>query len=233
MRRRSVPGLAAAPVALLTLVALTTSAPAQEAPEGAAAEPPRTAKEAEPSAETSPPPPTKPEQAAEKPPEKAPKKSGTALRAILADAGVPLPTSLPGGKTAGAGEPATELQAVARYARGFFTQLLAGDTRAMAARAAYPFQLEEQRVLDAESFVDEWNQALKNKRTELLTLYGIDVYTPAEMEKKYGKPPERLANLPWKAPRTYVAVANLSGRAAVAILREAPGKGWLVVGYHD
>ena len=60
----------------------------------------------------------------------------------------------------------------------------------------------------------------------------IEILSPAEMEKKYGKPPGRLANLPWHAPKTFLAVANLSGHAGVAVIAASP-KGWRVVGYHD
>jgi|CXWL01.1.fsa_nt_gi hypothetical protein len=119
-------------------------------------------------------------------------------------------------------------------ARYFFNQLIAGNARGALEIAGVPFQLEDRRLNSAEEVFQEWLKSLRAKRSDLLTLYGIEILTPAEMEKKYGKPPARLANLPWRTGKTMIAVANLSGHAAVAVLRQHPaGMGWQVVGYHD
>ena len=40
--------------------------------------------------------------------------------------------------------------------------------------------------------LDAWLKALRNKRTDLLVLYGVEVFSPEAMEQKYGKPPARL-----------------------------------------
>ena len=77
-----------------------------------------------------------------------------------------------------------------------------------------------------------FDDALREKRTDLLTLYGIELLTPQEMEKRYGKPPARLAELPWRSGRNKIAIANLSGHGAVAILREVDGL-WRVIAYTD
>ena len=79
----------------------------------------------------------------------------------------------------------------------------------------------------------EWLKNLRSKRTDLLTLYDVEVLTAAEMEKKYGRPPARLNAMPWKAPKTLIAIGNLSGHAAVAIFRLHPTGRWQLVGYHD
>ncbi len=119
-------------------------------------------------------------------------------------------------------------------ARHFFNQLIAGNARAVTEAAALPFQLEDRRVNSGDELFQEWVKALRSKRSDLLTLYGIEMLSPAEMEKKYGKPPARLSNLPWKNSKTVIAVANLSGHAAVAVLKQHPsGIGWQVVAYHD
>ncbi|MHB8876461.1 MAG: hypothetical protein ACYC8T_22430, partial [Myxococcaceae bacterium] len=129
--------------------------------------------------------------------------------------------------------PTTEAGWVREEAHSFFTHMLAGDARALVDHSAVPFQLEDRRVGTPEELMQEWLKALRSKRTDLLTLFGVEVLTPAEMEKKYGKPPARLAALPWKAPRTYVAVANISGRAAIAIFRDMGAGAWKAVGYED
>ena len=132
-----------------------------------------------------------------------------------------------------AGQPHTEVDWVRDEARIFFTHMLAGDARSLVEHSAFPFQLEDRRVGSPEELMQEWLKALRSKRTDLMTLFGVEVLTPTEMEKKYGKPPARLSALPWKAPRTYVAIANLSGHAAVALLKDVGGGDWKVVGYHD
>ena len=125
-----------------------------------------------------------------------------------------------------------EVDQVKYSAREFFTQLLAGDARALVNSCAFPFQLEERRLQNSDELFQEWLRNLRAKRTDLVTLYDIEVLSPADMEKKYGKPPNRLQNMPWRNAKTYVAIANLSGHAAVAVLRQT-GPGWAVVGYAD
>ena len=125
-----------------------------------------------------------------------------------------------------------EEEQVKYSAREFFTQLIAGDARNITNNCGLPFQLEERRLQTADELFQEWLRNLRAKRTDLLTLYDIEVLTPADMEKKYGKPPARLQSLPWRGQKTYVAVANLSGRAAIAVFRYT-GMNWAVVAYAD
>jgi hypothetical protein len=118
-------------------------------------------------------------------------------------------------------------------ARRFFNDLLLGDARELVyGECAFPFFMEDKKFSTPEELLPEWLKILRDKRTDLLTLYGIEMLSPAEMEKKYGKPPARLANLPWHAPKTVLAVGNLSGHAGVVVIASGQ-KGWRVVGYHD
>lgn len=125
--------------------------------------------------------------------------------------------------------PAQQAQVVAR---GFFTDLIAGDTTRLVARAGYPFFLEGRKLDRPEDLRAQWGVALRSRRADLLKLYGVEVLPPAEMEKKYGKAPARLSGWNLKAPNTFVAVGNLSGHAAIVLLRQA-GAAWQVVGFHD
>lgn len=117
-------------------------------------------------------------------------------------------------------------------AREFTLDLISGDGARLMSHAGFPFFLEGRRVDRPEELRTEWAKALRSRRTDLLTLYGIEVLTPAEMEKRYGRPPQRLSAWPWRAPNTQVAVVNLSGHAAILLLRQA-GAAWQVVGFHD
>lgn len=117
-------------------------------------------------------------------------------------------------------------------ARQFMTGLLNEDPRLTISRSVFPFVLEDKRIATPEEMLPEWIRQLHGRRADLLTLYGIEVYTPAEMEQKYGKPPARLAHFP-RSSRLFYAVANVSGHAAVLAMQEQDEGIWLVAGYTD
>lgn len=120
------------------------------------------------------------------------------------------------------------------FARAWFQALISGDARLATSMSAMPFQFEERTVRTPDDLKAEWLKTLRSRRVDLLELYDLEVLTPVEMEKKYGKPPARLSGLHWRDPKTYVVVGNLSGRAAVVVFRAVPaGFGWQAVGYHD
>lgn len=127
----------------------------------------------------------------------------------------------------------TEAEQVKYYARAAFNSIISGDARSLVLQSAYPFQLEDRRLEMPDELHKEWLKNLRSKRTDLLTLYDVEVLTPPQMEKKYGRPPARLKGLPWNAPRTMIAVGNLSGHAAVAVFHSANNGVWQMVGYHD
>jgi len=117
-------------------------------------------------------------------------------------------------------------------ARHFFSDLIAADSQGMLAHCGLPFAMEDRRIDRADELRAEWIKNLRAKRTDLLVLYDIELLTPAEMEKKFGPPPRRLSSWSWRAPNTYLAVANLSGHAAVLLLKPV-GAAWQVIGFHD
>jgi hypothetical protein len=118
-------------------------------------------------------------------------------------------------------------------ARYLLSYLLTGDVRGSVPMLAFPFQLEERRFDAPEPLVVTWVKQLRNKRTDLVTLYDIEVLPYAEMEKKYGKPPARLGAIaPSRGTEVYAAVANLSGHAAVILYRQE-GSEWKAFAYTD
>ncbi len=121
---------------------------------------------------------------------------------------------------------------VVESAKWFFADLIAANPAALVEQSAFPFYLENRKITQSRELLQEWTRNLSGKRTDLLVLYGIEVLTPGEMEKKYGKPPGHLAAIPWRGPDTYLAVANLSGHAAVAIFHRVDGA-WRVIAFHD
>jgi hypothetical protein len=122
---------------------------------------------------------------------------------------------------------------VKQEARGIFENLLTGDARRAASEFLYPFQLEDKRYLTPEDLVSAWVKQLRAKRTDLVTLYDIEVLSMAEMEKKYGKPPSRLGFGALKEPDLYAAVGNLSGHAAILLFRAPKGTAPKAFAYTD
>jgi hypothetical protein len=127
----------------------------------------------------------------------------------------------------------SDLEQALVVGRSFFEALIAGDAGRVVEYAGVPFMLEDRRIERPAELRSTWAKHLRSKRTDLMTLYGIEVLTPAEMEKKYGPPPQRLKNWPWRqGQQQYIAVANLSGRAAIVVLKYV-GATWQIVAYHD
>jgi len=140
-----------------------------------------------------------------------------------ADAGTPAHAAAPHGPTP---------PALSEKARAFFAALLAGEPGPLVQQAELPFFLEDKRITSSEQLKSEWLNQLRSKRTDLLALKGFEILTPAEMEQRFGKPPSRLSSWPISSGKTYLVVANLSGRAAVALYHQA-GEEWRIVAYHD
>lgn len=157
---------------------------------------------------------------------------GTASDSLVVPAkATPSPDLPPAARPIPPGPGQVEERALAEAQR-FFSGVLAGDARLITGRAGYPFTLETQTYHSPDALLPEWIRHLRAIRSDLLTLYGIEILTPDQMEEKYGKPPARLAALPYKGRNSYVAIANISGRAAVALLRDTPN-GMLVMGFSD
>ncbi len=117
-------------------------------------------------------------------------------------------------------------------ARAFMGALLAANPKELVAMSGLPFLMEDRRLDRADELRAEWAKVLHGRRTDLLTLYDIEVLSPADMEKRFGKIPPRLSKWDLRVPNTSLAVCNLSGHAAVLLLRQV-GLAWQVIGYHD
>lgn len=126
----------------------------------------------------------------------------------------------------------TEPEQVFVIARSFFEALASGEAGRVIDYAGLPFFIEDKRVDRPDELRATWAKHLRSKRTDLLTLYGVEVFTPADFEKKYGAPPARLRAWPWRQSGQYLAIANLSGRSAIIVLKGA-GLTWQVLAYHD
>lgn len=125
-----------------------------------------------------------------------------------------------------------EADQVRVIARDFLNDVLNGNASGAASRCGTPFMMEDRRIEHLEDVRTEWSKNLRTKRTDLLSLYDLEVLTPSEMEKKYGKPPPRLSSWNWRSNGALLVVANVSGRAAVMLMKQY-GVTWQVVGFHD
>ena len=110
-------------------------------------------------------------------------------------------------------------QDIRNDARFLFQSLITGDVRSVSNELFYPFQLEDKRYATPEELVLAWVKQLRARRTDLITLYDIEVLTLEEMEKKYGKPPARLGLDLRGQKDLWAAVGNLSGRPGVFLFR--------------
>ncbi|GMU59649.1 MAG: hypothetical protein AMXMBFR34_14120 [Myxococcaceae bacterium] len=117
-------------------------------------------------------------------------------------------------------------------ARRFLEDLIAGDGRGLASASGLPFFFDDRRIEKLDELRNEWARVLRSRRTDLLTLYSVEILTAADMEKKYGRAPQRLGAWPTRGSNTFLAVANVSGHATVLLLRQS-GITWQVLGIHD
>jgi len=132
------------------------------------------------------------------------------------------------------GPPPAVLRAEAEdFLRGFFSELLLGETARVAEACSVPFQLEHARLATRPELLKALSLALRERPNAPSVLQGLEVLTPQELEEKHGKPPARLKDFPWKRPGTWVGVANLSGRGAVVTVVRTDDDAWLVTGYSD
>lgn len=207
------PALAQAPAAPTTPPGPGTEAPAAEAPAPAAAAPAPAPAAQEPAAPA-------PAPAAPAPAPKAP-----AARAPAAVPAAPTPAPSQGSQPA-APKPAAELsdaelarRDIQNDARYLFQSLLTGDVRSAANELFYPFQLEDKRYATPEELVAAWVKQLRLKRTDLITLYDVEVLPLEELEKKYGKAPARLGLDLRGQKDIWAAVGNLSGRPGIFLFR--------------
>lgn len=143
------------------------------------------------------------------------------------------PVAAPKPKPAPKLNPEEDKPEVTRAARAFFSSVILGDAKNVSEQCLVPFQLEDRRINTSDEVMQAWQKALRQKRTDLLTLYGVEVLTPQEMETKHGKPPARLKDFPYKKAGVYIAVANLSGHAAIAVFQKVAAGDWAVIAYHD
>jgi hypothetical protein len=225
---------------LLTLAAPVLAQEAQEAPAAAPAAEPAPApapavEQSAPAGESAPaekPRRRRRQEAAAEAPAPAAQPSAPPAPAAQAPAPVPAPTVQAPTAPAVAPEAGSVQELVRDEARYLVGYLLTGDVRSTVPMLSFPFQLEERRFDAPEPLVVTWVKELRNKRTDLVTLYDVEVLPYAEMEKKYGKPPARLGIVIPRGTEVYAAVANLSGRAAVLLYRQ-DGPDWKAFAYTD
>lgn len=142
----------------------------------------------------------------------------------------PLPEAKGGETKAVPERRSTAEESVSSAARAFYLALLSKDVDRLAAMSRAPFYFESRAVSSPEEIKKRWASALSSQPLESLRLLDVEVLSPEDMSKKYGKPPERLAA--WPAGGGTYTVGNLSGHAAVVLWRRS-GSGWQALAFHD
>src|SRR5688572_32603753 len=74
--------------------------------------------------------------------------------------------------------PTTDPERIADVGRRFFERLIAGDVRGASELCAVPFALDQRTVDSADELRRVWVDLLREKRSDLLTLYGVEILTP-------------------------------------------------------
>jgi len=226
-------------VTILAALALAQAEPG--APQAA----PPAAPPAEEPADRSPAPPSTspvtPEVAAPAPPAAPPPTAAPAPPPTAAPTPAPKPASTPPAApppTASTSTPPpdptqpaeNERTQVARAALRFLDALVAGEPDALADASAERFSFDGQVETGRDAVRREWRARLEWRAGEPAALLDLDLRPAADAVARYGPPPARVASL--ARPGTWVAAANVSGRAVVLFLVRSGG-GWTVAGMHD
>jgi hypothetical protein len=119
---------------------------------------------------------------------------------------------------------------VARAALRFLDALVARDAAALAAASADKFSFDGQVETGRDAIRRAWREHLSRREGSRAAVLDLDVRPAADAVARYGPPPARVA--PLASRGTWIAFANVSGRAVVVFLARGPG-GWAAVGVHD
>ena len=124
-----------------------------------------------------------------------------------------------------------ELQPAFETAVQFFQGIVDWSRGNLVVSVRAPFYFEGKEVTSIDEVRKRWARALAGLGTGPMVLYGIELLSWDEMVKKYGKPPERLSEIPSKG--AMVAVANINGQPKVAVLHKEGNGTWQVFAFHD
>lgn len=111
---------------------------------------------------------------------------------------------------------------VAAAARRFAEALVARRASDVALLCASPFSFDGRPDSNPESVRARWEQIFAARHAIADVLFDLVVMTAAEAQARLGKPPKRIAGL--LTPVSWVAVADLSGRAVLIIFARQNGR---------
>jgi hypothetical protein len=132
--------------------------------------------------------------------------------------------------TASPPKPLPEREEVLRAALAFADALVRGDATALGASSAARFSFDGDAVDGREPQVRRWREILGARRAAPAQLRDLRVLPATEAPAALGPPPARIAAL--LRPGTWIAIADLSGRAVILFLARDGGR-MAVVGMSD
>ncbi len=124
-----------------------------------------------------------------------------------------------------------ELVAPWQISMQFFTYLQRHDIEGVVAFSRQPFSFDGRPAATTDDIKKGWVHYLADTNLRRSTLYSLEVLPYEEMVKRFGPAPAKLADLPLKG--AVIAVANIDGRANLAMLRKDPTGAWRVYGFSD
>jgi hypothetical protein len=212
------------------------AAPAEPAP--AEPEKPASAAEGSEEGEAETPKPKPPRRRKPKPPPEAPQAEGQPaapqVPAPAAPPARPAPPAEPARPPPKLAKPAPippgDRAAVALAAARFFDALMDERLPELAALCRPNFSFDGQAAGGPEDLRRRWTDLLATRTGSGYRLQDLDVLTAAEAIAQHGPPPKRLAA--HVRPGTWVAVANLSGRATIVTFARGSA-GWQATALHD
>jgi ketosteroid isomerase-like protein len=119
---------------------------------------------------------------------------------------------------------------VARVALAFLDALVAGDPDALAAASADRFSFDGEVRAGRDAVRRGWREILSRRPGPTPALLDLELLPAADAVARLGPPPVRVAPLAVRG--TWVAVANVSGRAVILFVSR-DGARWAVAGLHD
>lgn len=108
--------------------------------------------------------------------------------------------------------------------------LIARDIETLVGLTPAPFSFDGSVARSAAEVRQRWAEILDRHPVERLRLYDVEVLGYDAAVKKYGKPPARLASVPFTGSQ--IAIANLNGRATVVVWRKR-ARGYEAVAISD
>ncbi len=108
--------------------------------------------------------------------------------------------------------------------------LIAKDLEKLVSLTPAPFSFDGSVARTPLEVRERWAAILDRHPVDRLHLYGVELLPYDQAVARYGKPPARLGELPWRG--SMIAIANLGGRATIVVWKRR-GDGFVPIAITD